>query len=122
MRDSISKPTLADIARTLREARQAKHMSQRALSARSGATQAQISRIENGEVDLQVSSLIELARALDMDVILAPKSALPAVEALVRESERISRRSLQHAREDFAGVSDSARSAYTLDDEDDEED
>ncbi len=85
MRNSISKSNLTEIAHALREARIAKQMSQRALSARSGATQAQISRIENGEVDLQVSSLIELARALDMELVLTPKGALPAVEAVVRE-------------------------------------
>lgn len=94
MRNSISKSNLTEIAHALREARIAKRLSQRALSARSGATQAQISRIENGEVDLQVSSLIELARALDLELVLTPKGALPAVEAVVRESERISRRDL----------------------------
>lgn len=94
MQNTMSKSNLADIAKALREARAAKRLSQRALSARSGTTQAQISRIENGEVDLQVSSLIELARALGLEVVLTPRSALPAVEAVVRESERVSRRDL----------------------------
>lgn len=109
MRDTISKSNLAAIAKALREARQAKRLSQRALSARSGATQAQISRIENGEVDLQVSSLIELARALDLDVVLVPRKDLLAIETVLG------------ARLD--GLSEPRRPAYTLDnDEDDEED
>lgn len=71
----------------IRQARQAKGWSQRHLSARSHLTQAQISRIENGEVDLQVSTLLELARSLDLDLRLVPRSAITAVDAAVRSAE-----------------------------------
>lgn len=89
MRKTIS-PRLkhsGTFADTLKEARQRKGWSQRELSAKAHMTQAHISRIENGEVDLQLSSLVELARTLDLDVQLIPRTALTAVEATVRAAE-----------------------------------
>jgi transcriptional regulator with XRE-family HTH domain len=72
----------------LKAARENKAISQRELSARSGVPQAKISRLESGAVDLQLSSLIALARALDLEVELVPHKALPAVETIVRSTER----------------------------------
>ncbi len=77
---------LEDIARTLKKARQGKGLSQRALSKRSGVRQYQISKIENGSVDLRVSSLIQLARALDLDLKLVPRKAVPAIDSIVRST------------------------------------
>jgi transcriptional regulator with XRE-family HTH domain len=88
---------LKSLAEAIRQARLAKKWSQRDLSARAHLTQAQISRIENGEVDLQVSTLIELARSLDLDLQLVPRSALVAVEATVRSAkERTDERSFRN--------------------------
>ncbi len=78
---------LGSLTEAIRQARLAKGWSQRDLSARAHLTQAQISRIENGEVDMQVSTLIELARSLDLDLQLVPRNALVAVEAAVRSAE-----------------------------------
>jgi transcriptional regulator with XRE-family HTH domain len=78
---------LETLTEAIRQARLAKGWSQRDLSARAHLTQAQISRIENGEVDMQVSTLIELARSLDLDLQLVPRTALVAVEAAVRLAE-----------------------------------
>ncbi|WP_369062012.1 helix-turn-helix transcriptional regulator [Caulobacter sp. 73W] len=75
----------------IRRERQSKGWSQRDLSARTHLTQAQISRIENGEVDLQLSTLLELARSLDLDLHLVPRSALTAVGAAVRSTEEQTR-------------------------------
>lgn len=75
---------IVDIARTLREARQGKGLSQRALSARSGVHQYRISKIENGAVDLRLSSLIQLARALDLELMLVPRKSVPAVKSIAR--------------------------------------
>jgi len=75
---------IEDIARTLKEARETKDLSQRALSAKVGLTQAHISRIENASTDVQLSNLMELARALDLELMLVPRKAVPAVQGLVR--------------------------------------
>jgi hypothetical protein len=39
---------------------------------------------ENGAVDLKLSSLIELARTLGLEVMLVPRKLVPAVEMLAR--------------------------------------
>jgi transcriptional regulator with XRE-family HTH domain len=74
------------IVRTLREAREAKGLSQRALAKRVGLPQSHISKIENGTVDLRLSSLIEIARALGLEMTPVPRTALPAVQSIVRST------------------------------------
>jgi transcriptional regulator with XRE-family HTH domain len=77
-----------EIARTLKATREAKGLSQRALGAKSGLTQAHLSRIENGSVDVRLSNLIELARTLDLEVTLVPRQTLPAVRSIARGAMR----------------------------------
>ena len=71
-------PTVIDIGRALRAARQAGGVSQRVLSDRSGLTQAHISRFEAGLVNPRLSSLVELARGIGLEVMLVPRKAVPA--------------------------------------------
>lgn len=96
------------IVAALKAARQRKGLSQRALSAQAGVPQSHISRIERGAVDLQLSSLIELARVLDLEVMAVPRKLVPAVQAFVR------------AEASFSGFSSGVQRAYTLDEEDDD--
>jgi HTH-type transcriptional regulator / antitoxin HipB len=72
------------IVAALKEAREKKGLSQRALSAQAGVPQSHISRIERGAVDLQLSSLIEIARVLDLELVTVPRKLVPAVQAIVR--------------------------------------
>jgi transcriptional regulator with XRE-family HTH domain len=74
------------IARTIKAAREAKGLSQRALSEKAGMPQSHISKIENGVVDLRVSSLVELGRVLDLELMLVPRKATSAVQSIVRSS------------------------------------
>lgn len=69
-------------AETLRRARADKELSQRDLSERTGVPQSHISKIEQGAVDLRVSSLRALANALDLDIALVPRKAMPAVKSI----------------------------------------
>jgi len=71
------------LAKALKKAREDKKLSQRALSQKIGMPQAHISKIENAAVDLQASSLIEMARALDLEVMLVPRKYVPAVNSLM---------------------------------------
>ncbi|MDN3647444.1 helix-turn-helix transcriptional regulator [Reinekea marina] len=90
----------------LREARVRKGFSQRELSARSGVPQSHISKIESGGVDIRVSSLITLARALDLELFVVPKKSVLAVKSIIRSAQ---------------GNSDVAKQmspAYQLDDDD----
>jgi len=72
------------IAESLKAARERKGLSQRALSAKAGVQQSHISKIESGAVDLRLSSLVELARVLDLELTLVPRKKLPAVRAIIR--------------------------------------
>lgn len=72
------------LAAGLKHARENKGLSQRDLGARIAVPQSHISKIESGAVDLKASSLIEFARALDLEVMLVPRSLVPVVEALSR--------------------------------------
>jgi transcriptional regulator with XRE-family HTH domain len=74
------------ITATLRSAREAKGLSQRALSELAGVPQSHISKIENGAVDLRVSSLVELARVLDLELALVPRKSVPAVNSIIRST------------------------------------
>lgn len=87
----------------LRDARQTLGWSQRELAGRSGLPQSQISKIETGEVDPQVSTLVELARSLDLDVQFVPRGAVGAVETVVRQAkERRDRRDVDKGLEELS--------------------
>lgn len=75
-------PTILEIVDALRTARKAGRLSQRELGDRVGLTQAQISRIESGQVDPRLSSMVELARGLGVEVMLVPRKVIPAAMAL----------------------------------------
>lgn len=74
------------IAKALREARENKGLSQRELSRSAGVPQSHISKIESGNVDLRLTSLVELARALDLELTLVPRNTVPAVQSIIRTS------------------------------------
>ena len=78
--------TITHIANKLKAAREAKGLSQRALSKLAGVPQSHISKIENGFVDLRLSSLIELARVLGLELMLVPRKTLPAIKSITRGS------------------------------------
>jgi transcriptional regulator with XRE-family HTH domain len=102
-------PYLNDqILKNLKRARKAKGISQRELSAKSGVPQSHISKIENGAVDLRVSSLIALARTLDLELEIVPRNTLPAVQSIVRKSLNTDRKT-------------QVLPAYSLDNEADDE-
>ena len=80
-------PTVIDIGHALRAVRKAEGLSQRTLSERSGLTQAQISRFENGKADPRLSSLVELARGVGTELMLVPAGAVPAALELGAQPE-----------------------------------
>jgi transcriptional regulator with XRE-family HTH domain len=112
------------IARSLKAARQRKGLSQRELSAESGIPQGHISRIESGVVDLRVSTLVELARFLDLEVMLVPRKMLPAVQSIVRREAASKSKAYSigaaagtGSARAASGEEDAPRAAYNLDDD-----
>jgi len=83
MPKQIKSPLLKELGTSLRAAREAKALTQRDLAALVGTPQSHLSKIEQGAVDLQISSLAELARALDLELKLVPRQALPAIDGVI---------------------------------------
>jgi len=74
-------------SQTLQATRARKGLSQRALAAKLGVRQSYVSRIETAAVDPKASTLTEIARALDLELVLIPRRLVPAVQALQRQDE-----------------------------------
>jgi HTH-type transcriptional regulator / antitoxin HipB len=74
---------MKSINEQLRDARRADHVSQKALGAAIGLPQSHVSAIETGKVDPRLSSVIEMARRLDYELMLVPRILVPAVRAML---------------------------------------
>lgn len=74
---------LIDIGKSLQVARDQSGLTQRAFAEKAGTTQARVSKIENGETDPRISTIIELARTLDLELMLVPRQHIPAVKAIL---------------------------------------
>lgn len=94
--------TIEAIVSRLKEARERNNLSQRELSKLAGVPQSHISRIENGEVNLRLSSLIELARVLGLELALVPRSAMSAVNAIARTHSRPGREPASKSWKEYA--------------------
>ena len=77
---------IEEIIQAIKKARKDKELSQRALSAKAGLPQSHISKIEQGDVNIKMSTLIDLARALDLEIKLVPRKLVPAVNSITRQS------------------------------------
>lgn len=99
----------AGIAARLQAARKTKGLSQRELSDLAGVPQAQISRIEAGTVDLRLSSLVALAHALDLELTLVPRKAVPAVRSLSREAVSANRKDIVAVQKEMQRISETMR-------------
>lgn len=85
---SAPKPSVVYIAEAVKIARTEKAISQRALSDKVGIPQGHLSKIENGEVDPRLSSVVEIARALDYEIAFVPRALLPAIRSLERQADK----------------------------------
>ena len=81
LKKSAPYPTM-ELARVLSQARQDRGLTQRELGERLNLPQSHISKIERGKTDLRLSSLIEMARRLDLEVVLVPRQLLPALRTM----------------------------------------
>ena len=76
---------LRPIVTALIAARRRAGLSQRVLSDKVGLAQSHISKIERAAVDPQISTLMEIARILGLELMLVPKQLVPAVQTLERD-------------------------------------
>lgn len=88
------------VSTRLRSARRARGLSQQELAARLGLRQRQISDLERGAVDMRLSTIQNVARALDLELMLVPRTLISAVEAMQRAGGDAGRRPLYALDED----------------------
>jgi HTH-type transcriptional regulator / antitoxin HipB len=69
----------------IREARRSRGWSQRELGRHLGIPQMHVSGIEAGKIVPRFDTLLDYVRSLDYDLVLVPRSLVPAVMALIRE-------------------------------------
>jgi transcriptional regulator with XRE-family HTH domain len=74
-----------DVLRDLVAARHKRGWSQAELGRRVGLPQVHISGIETGKVVPRFNTLLDLVRVLDYDLLLVPRSLVPAVQSLIRD-------------------------------------
>tara|TARA_R110000744_G_scaffold36034_6_gene83271 strand:+ start:8768 stop:9118 length:351 start_codon:yes stop_codon:yes gene_type:complete len=112
---------MSDVAReivgVLRAAREAKGIRQSALAHTVGISPAHLSRIESGKITPTLATLQEIARALDLEIMLIPRQSVSAVRAM-SPREKVNREVLL----DVNRVAEKAQSktpppAYRLDEE-----
>src|SRR5580658_6168990 len=77
----------SEVGEAIRTARVGKRLSQLQLAQELGLTQRTISHAESGR-DLRLATLVEIARALDLEPLLVPRSLVPAINAIVGDSNR----------------------------------
>src|SRR5438093_4685347 len=72
------------LSEVLRSARQRKQLSQQDLARKLGLRQRQISDLERAATDSRLSTVQNVARALDLELTLIPRHLIAVVEALQR--------------------------------------
>lgn len=75
----------ADVLTDLIAARKARGWSQAELGRHVGLPQVHISGIETGKVAPRFNTLLDLVRVLDYDLLLVPRTLVPAVQSLIRD-------------------------------------
>lgn len=76
-------PPSQELLQAIRLRRQNRDLSQAHLGFIVGMPQSQLARIEKGASDVRLSTLIEIARALDLEPMLIPKQLVPAVQYMI---------------------------------------
>jgi len=77
-----------DFRHELIEERHERGWSQAKLGQRVGLPQMHISGIETGKIVPRFDTLLDLVRVLDRDLLMVPRTLVPAVQALIRDNRR----------------------------------
>ena len=77
------------LIKELRKARKNKGLTQSELAQHVGLPQSHISGIEQGKIDLRVSTLIQIARILDHELVLIPRQLDLLVKAIIEGKEDV---------------------------------
>ena len=67
----------------LKSARKAKKLTQKKLAKKAGIPQGYISKIEKGSVNITLASFVELARNLELEVMLLPRQEANLIKSII---------------------------------------
>lgn len=74
---------MSEIITQLKRTRQDKKLKQSELGGKLGLPQSHISKIEKGGADPRLSTVEDMARLLDQELVLVPRTMLPAIRAIL---------------------------------------
>ncbi|TWB88968.1 helix-turn-helix protein [Bradyrhizobium macuxiense] len=77
---------IRDLGKILQDARRQAKLTQEQVAERAGISRPSYRDIENGGAAARATTLINIARALGMELMLIPQAMVPAVQALLRPS------------------------------------
>lgn len=72
-----------EIIKSLKNIRLEKRLKQTELGSKLGLPQSHISKIEQGATDPRLSTVTDMARLLDQELVLVPRHMLPTVKAII---------------------------------------
>lgn len=76
------------IIKDLTEARKKKCLTQVELASKLGIPQSSVTRVETGKVDVKLSRFVDIAKMLDLEVLLVPKQDVRMVEELLKDVDQ----------------------------------
>lgn len=71
------------VIRSIRSLREAANLPQQAVASLAGLSQPRYSAIELGKIDPRTSTLVDIVRALDSELMIVPKEMVPVVESVL---------------------------------------
>ena len=78
---------MSEVIKTLKSVRIKKRLKQSELGSKLGLPQSHISKIEQGRTDPRLSTVSDMARLLDQELVLVPRVMLSAVRALIKSGD-----------------------------------
>lgn len=74
---------MSEIIKQLKHVRRDYNIKQSELGGKLGLPQSHISKIENGGTDPRLSTVEDMARLLDQELVLIPRTMLPVIRAIL---------------------------------------
>ena len=80
-------PIMRELGSRFRQARRAAGLSQEEVAARASLTRPRYRDIETGAAAPRTTTLVNVARALGMEIMLIPQAMVPVVQSMLRPAE-----------------------------------
>lgn len=114
----MKRDAFSTLGRLLRATREQKGLTQNDLAEKLGVRQRQISDLERAAMDPRFSTVQDVARALEMEIVLIPRHLVTTVEGLTSQRGDREARTPMYALDDDDGGNDDGNDADDDDDRD----